>query len=50
MGAGGVRLTGGGAPSVEAVPIADPRLRQSWPDTLYRVLVPVAGTLTLDFI
>ena len=47
--AGAVAVTGGGAPTVEAVPIADPRLRQGWPDTLYRVQIAFTGTLSLRF-
>jgi hypothetical protein len=38
-----IRLDGAGLPRLETVPIADPRLRRAWPDTLYRVLVPLAG-------
>lgn len=49
-GPGGIRLSGGGEPSIEAVHISDSRLRQSWPDTLYRVLIPVCGTLTMEFL
>lgn len=49
-GPGGIRLSGGGEPSIEAVHISDPHLRQSWPDTLYRVLIPVSGTLTMEFL
>lgn len=49
-GPGGIRLSRGGEPSIEAVHISDPHLRQSWPDTLYRVLIPVSGTLTMEFL
>lgn len=43
-------LTGAGPARLEAVAITDPRLRRAWPETLYRVLVPLAGdrlTLTI---
>jgi len=46
---GGVRLSTAQAPKTEAVPISDPHLRECWPDTLYRVLVPVRGSLTMAF-
>jgi hypothetical protein len=36
-------LTGAGPLSLETLPISDPRLRRAWPDTLYRVLVPLVG-------
>lgn len=36
-------LTGAGPCTLETLPITDPRLRRAWPDTLYRVLVPLAG-------
>jgi hypothetical protein len=36
-------LTGAGPLTLGAIPITDPRLRRAWPDTLYRVLVPLAG-------
>lgn len=42
-----VALEGGGTPEIESVPIADPRLRQSWPETLYRVRVPVFNKLRI---
>ncbi|WP_374628354.1 heparinase II/III family protein [Pannonibacter indicus] len=43
-----IHLCGGGTPVIEPIVIADPRLRQSWPELLYRVLVPLAGpVLTL---
>lgn len=48
--AGSIRLEGANEPAVEAVPIHDPHLRKTWPDTLYRVLVPVDGTLKLEFL
>lgn len=37
-------LTGAGPCTLETLPITDPRLRRAWPDTLYRVLVPFAGS------
>lgn len=43
-------FTGGGPARLEVVPISDPRLRGAWPDTLYRVLIPVVApcfTLTI---
>ena len=48
--AGSIRLAGAGEPTIEAIPIPDPHLRKSWPDTLYRTLVPVEGTLTMEFL
>lgn len=48
--AGSIRLEGAGEPAVEAVPIQDPHLRKSWPDTLYRARVSVGGALTLEFL
>ncbi|MBN9305733.1 MAG: heparinase [Devosia sp. 67-54] len=38
-----IAVTGAGAMRLEEVPIADARLRQAWPDRLYRVLLPFAG-------
>lgn len=46
---GGIRLSEADAPKIEAVPITDSRLRESWPDGLYRALVPVRGRLTMEF-
>ncbi len=43
QGLGRIELSGAGTIRVEAVPITDPRLRQSWPDQLWRVLVPLTG-------
>ena len=34
--------------STEAVPITDPRLRQAWPDTLYRTRIYFTGALTVE--
>lgn len=47
--AGGLRLSVREAPKIEAVPISDSHLRESWPDTLYRVLIPVRDCLTMEF-
>jgi hypothetical protein len=38
-----IALEGAGVPRVETIPVADARLRQVWPERLYRVLVPIAG-------
>ncbi|WP_320197738.1 heparinase II/III domain-containing protein [Agrobacterium sp. rho-13.3] len=40
---GSVALEGAGMPVVEPIRIDDPRLRQSWPDTIYRILIPLKG-------
>ena len=32
----------------ESVPITDPRLRQAWPDTLYRTRICFTGALTVE--
>ena len=42
-GIGAITIDGAGPLTVEAVPIADPRLRSAWPDTLYRILIPLGG-------
>lgn len=39
-----IAVTGAGDIGVETIGIKDPRLRQAWPDTLYRILVPMAGS------
>ncbi len=39
-GLGTIGIEGGGGAMVEAIDIIDPRLRQAWPATLYRVAVP----------
>ena len=36
-----ITLTGAGTPRRETIPITDPRLRKTWPERLYRVLVPL---------
>lgn len=46
---GGIRLSAPEAPRIEAVPISDRHLRESWPETLYRTLIPVRGRLTMAF-
>lgn len=38
-----IDLTGAGAPRIEAIAVDDARLRLSWPERIYRVLVPLAG-------
>jgi hypothetical protein len=38
-----IAVEGGGETRAETVPVADPRLRASWPERLHRVLVPFAG-------
>ncbi|MBD8688251.1 MULTISPECIES: heparinase II/III domain-containing protein [unclassified Rhizobium] len=38
-----VDVEGGGIPTVEAIKIDDQRLRQSWPETIYRTLIPIKG-------
>ncbi|MGV1754338.1 heparinase II/III domain-containing protein [Agrobacterium sp. CG674] len=38
-----VDVEGGGIPTVEAIKIDDQRLRQSWPETIYRTLIPLKG-------
>lgn len=48
--AGSIRLDGPCEPAVEAVPIRDAHLKRDWPDTLYRALIPVEGTLALEFL
>lgn len=42
------RMTGVQGITVEPVPIMDERLRQAWPDTLYRTRIRFAGTLSID--
>lgn len=38
-----VDVDGSGLITVEAVKIEDPRLRQSWPETIHRTLIPLKG-------
>ncbi len=40
---GEIALTGADTPRIETIAIADARLRQAWPERIFRVLVPVAG-------
>ncbi len=40
---GEIALIGAGTPRVEAIAITDARLRQAWPERIFRVLVPIAG-------
>ncbi len=40
---GEIALSGAGEPRVEQIAIADARLRQAWPERIFRVLVPLAG-------
>jgi hypothetical protein len=39
-----IALVGAGTMRLEEIPVADPRLRQAWPERLFRVLVPLEGT------
>lgn len=46
---GEIAIEGGGRPQVEAIAITDQRLRAAWPDTLYRIQIPLGGrTLRLS--
>ncbi len=38
-----IAITGGGQARIEEIPIDDVRLRKSWPDRLFRVLVPLTS-------
>ncbi len=42
-GLGDILMQGAGIATVEEIPIDDPRLRLSWPERIYRVLVPVSS-------
>ena len=45
---GEILVEGAAAPTLETIPIDDPRLRLSWPTVLYRLLLPLKnGTLRL---
>lgn len=35
-----ITIEGGDRPSVEAIPVTDPRLRAAWPDRLFRIAIP----------
>jgi hypothetical protein len=39
-----ILLEGAGVTRLEEIPITDARLHKAWPDRLYRVLVPLAGS------
>ena len=41
-------VTGADKIVTEAVPITDPRLRQAWPDTLYRTRIYFTAALTVE--
>ena len=43
-----VKTDGAAKILVESVPITDARLRQAWPDTLYRTRVYFCGTLSVE--
>ena len=47
---GKIEISGGGIPKFETIDITDPRLLAAWPDSLYRILVPMAGTRLRLFI
>ena len=38
-----IDISGAGTLRAEAISITDPRLREAWPDTIHRILVPIAG-------
>jgi hypothetical protein len=40
---GSIDIEGAAVPTVEMIEIADPRLRQSWPDAIHRTLIPLKG-------
>jgi hypothetical protein len=40
---GRIALSGAGPLRVEEIPISDPRLRQAWPERIFRVLIPIEG-------
>jgi hypothetical protein len=42
-GVGQIEVSGAATPRIEEIPIHDPRLREAWPDRIYRVLMPLAG-------
>ncbi len=42
------RIDGAARITTETVPVTDPRLRQAWPDTLYRTRVYFTGALTVE--
>ncbi len=40
---GSIDIEGAEVPTIETIGIDDPRLRQSWPDAIYRILIPFKG-------
>lgn len=44
---GEIRFNGGTCAGIDKLPISDPRLRATWPDTLWRVRIAFAERLTL---
>jgi hypothetical protein len=40
---GQIILSGGGQLRVEEIAISDPRLRQAWPERIFRILAPIEG-------
>jgi hypothetical protein len=40
---GQIILSGGGQLRVEEIAISDPRLRQAWPERIFRILTPIEG-------
>lgn len=42
-----ITVEGGGPARVEAIAITDPRLRQAWPETLFRVAIPFEQRIRL---
>ncbi|MBB3944153.1 hypothetical protein GGQ73_000076 [Rhizobium skierniewicense] len=40
---GSIEIEGAGVPATETIRIDDPRLRQSWPGTIHRTLIPLKG-------
>ncbi|SCX23731.1 Heparinase II/III-like protein [Agrobacterium sp. DSM 25558] len=40
---GSIYIEGAEVPTIELIEIDDPRLRQSWPDTIHRTLIPLKG-------
>ena len=43
-GRGDIAIDGGLMPQIETIAITDSRLRAAWPDTLYRILIPLSGS------
>ena len=40
---GEITLAGAGEPRIEEIAVTDARLRQAWPERIFRILVPLAG-------